>query len=560
MRILFAALHFGYFRNLESVVEELAARGHALHLVAERPDSAGGGQRIVERLAAQYSNVTFGAAPGREPDETTFVAGKVRLAHDYLRFLDPPYDRTPALRRRAKVRTPSGIVGLASLRLFGSRHPRRVLRHLLAALDRAVPPSAAIELFLDERQPDLVVITPLVGVVASSQIDLLRSAQRRRLPTAVCVWSWDHLSSKAIIRDLPDRLLVWNQTQKDEAVGMHGVPADRIVVTGAQCFDRWFDREPSRGSEVFCRRVGLPDDRPYVLWVCSALFPDSPSEAAYVVRWIAHLRSSSDERVRALRVLIRPHPSREAEWRHVEWQGDGVAMWGGNPIDDETRADYFDSLYYSTAVVGLNTSAFIEAGIVERPVLALLPQEFEANQEGTLHFRYLTTVGGGLLTTARSFDEHERQLGTILAGENAALLARQRSFVREFVRPHGLAEAATPILADALERLPQDRRGLTPQRRPSVLASLGLRALISLSGGRARRLLLDGREANAQTGYEDKRARAAEALAKKASARRAKARVVADRQRLERRRHAIRRRRQLTARLGALLGRAQGSE
>jgi len=40
LRILFAALHYGYFRNLESVVDELAQRGHDVHLTAERQDSA----------------------------------------------------------------------------------------------------------------------------------------------------------------------------------------------------------------------------------------------------------------------------------------------------------------------------------------------------------------------------------------------------------------------------------------------------------------------------------------------------------------------------------------
>jgi hypothetical protein len=32
VRILFAALHNGYYRNLDSVIEELARRGHHIHL------------------------------------------------------------------------------------------------------------------------------------------------------------------------------------------------------------------------------------------------------------------------------------------------------------------------------------------------------------------------------------------------------------------------------------------------------------------------------------------------------------------------------------------------
>ena len=61
-------------------------------------------------------------------------------------------------------------------------------------------------------------MTPLIGLVACSQIDLLRSAIRRGIPTAVMVWSWDHLSSKALIRDVPDALFVWNDVQKREAM------------------------------------------------------------------------------------------------------------------------------------------------------------------------------------------------------------------------------------------------------------------------------------------------------------------------------------------------------
>ena len=263
------------------------------------------------------------------------------------------------------------------------------------------------------------------------------------MPAAVCVWSWDHLSSKAIIRDVPDRLFVWNDVQKREAIEMHGVPPDRVVVTGRPVL-RSLVRSTARRADAaeFARRVGLPDDRPFVLWVCSALFPGSPSEAEFVMRWAAHLRASADPRIRDAAILIRPHPSRAREWESVDWRSvSGVAFWGGNPIDEESRADYYDSLHHSAAVVGLNTSAFIEAGISQRPVMAILPEEFRANQEGTLHFRYL--VEGGLLTTARSLDEHERQLAGDAcrsAGVDHGASAGIRPVVRAAARHHGIGD------------------------------------------------------------------------------------------------------------------------
>ncbi len=496
LKILFAALHYGYFRNLESVVDELARRGHDIHLTAERQDSALAGRSIVERLAASHETVTFGIMPRRER-AYFFLASKIRLSLDYLRYLQPAYAKTPALRRRARVRTPGGLLRVLRWPLLRTSAGRRLVSRALNNVDYAMPPSPAIERFLDEQRPDLVIITPLVGVVASSQLDLLRSAKSRRVPAAVCVWSWDHLSSKAIIRDLPDRLFVWNDVQKHEAIAMHAVPSDRVIVTGAQCFDRWFDRRPARGRDEFARRVGLPDDRPYILWVCSALFPGSPSEAEYVMRWAAHLRASGDPRVRDAAILVRPHPSRSREWATVDWRSvTGVAFWGGNPIDEESRADYYDSLHHSAAVVGLNTSAFIEAGISQRPVMAILPKEFRANQEGTLHFRYL--IEGGLLTTARSLDEHERQLAAVLGGPPASILQRQQDFVRSFVRPRGLTVSATGVMADAIESLAAEGPVDAPRAVPASgrLGFAALRAIARRPAG--RRLLLDEREVKAK--------------------------------------------------------------
>jgi hypothetical protein len=68
VKILFAALHNGYYRNLDSVVEELARRGHEVHLGAERDDSSFGGQPIVDHLTAAFANITCGRTAVRDED------------------------------------------------------------------------------------------------------------------------------------------------------------------------------------------------------------------------------------------------------------------------------------------------------------------------------------------------------------------------------------------------------------------------------------------------------------------------------------------------------------
>ena len=451
MRVLFLARHFTYFRNYESVIAELARRGHQLHLAAEREEDLGG-REMVERLAREYQGVSFGWVPGRE-DRWASFATKLRMTIDYLRYFEPEYAGTPKLRARAKQRVPR--LGLWLLATAGAKMSvsRRVTRMALLACERAIPRCATMDAFLRGQSPDVVLLTPLIGLVASPQLDYLQSARALAYPTALCVWSWDHLSSKAILRNIPDRVLVWNETQREEAMTLHAVPPARVVVTGAQCFDQWFDRKPSTDRAAFCRNIGLPEDRRFLLYVCSALFQGSASEALFVQRWIRALRASRLEPLTSTPIVVRPHPARMKEWADVDLSVErDVTLWGRNPVDPEARTEYFDSLYHSTAVVGLNTSAFIEGAIAGRPVFATLLPEHHENQEGTIHFHYLLNVGGGLLHTARTLGEHFEQLnGALQAPEH--LSHRSRRFVEAFIRPRGGSVAAAPVFADEVEKL-----------------------------------------------------------------------------------------------------------
>ena len=479
MKILFIARHYSYLRLFESAVAELAARGHDLVLAADREEALGGRQ-MVERIAAAHPNVTLIEAPGRHAGAWSEIARRIRLGLDYLRFLDPRYADSPHLRRRARDRAPQLIVRLAE----GNAGPVRMAR-LLRWLERGLPGANESERFIAAERPDVVLITPLVDM-GSPQLDHFAAARRLGIRTILPVGSWDHLSSKALLRTYPDRLTVWNESQRKEALELHGVPSDRVVVTGAQCYDQWFGRAPSEPYGAFCEKVGLRPDKPFILYVVSSLFKGTVSEPDFVLDWIQAVRRSSDPRLKDIGILVRPHPARVDEWRGVDLTGyRNVAFWGAHPVDAEAKADYFDSLFYSAAVVGINTSAFIEAAVVGKPVLTvLLPEISEANQEGTLHFHYLLNVNGGLLHVSRSLDEHVPQLAAALTGHGGGDEKAER-FVAGFVRPFGRDEAATPRFVAAIESaasLPApapERRGLTAVFAYALLFPYAV--LISLS-------------------------------------------------------------------------------
>ena len=462
MKILLSVLHFGLLRNFESVVRTLSDRGHEVLLLADE-DDAFGGQSLADDLSL-LPGVSHGRTPSYSGQAWFVVARKVRQGLDYLRFLDRRYTPFAKLRDRAEVRAPRFVTGLVRAPILRTLGIRQVLVSVLTAIEGGMPRHDAMDAFLDRARPDVILFASVTHPRAA-QVDHLRSARAKNIPSGVCVYSWDHLSSKAQIRVLPDRVFVWNETQRNEAVKLHGIPVDRVVVTGAQVYDQWFNRSPSRSREQFLVDMGLPPDRPFILYVCSAMTPD-PNEAKFVRRWAESIRGSSHPKLQNAGLVIRPHPERRREWENVDWPDLApLVVAGANPIQVSAKADYFDGLVYSEAIVGIVTSAFLEAAVVGRPVLTITPPEFRSHQAGMLHFRYLLEIEGGLLKVGTDLDEHLRHLEETFDGDVAHRVQQQR-FLRAFVRPFGLKQAATPRFVEMIESLDVSRSTIAPVEVP----------------------------------------------------------------------------------------------
>jgi hypothetical protein len=470
MKILFSMRHAGALRNFGSTVEDLARRGHQVHLVFMMRDKLAD-DRLLDGLTGGFPSITHSSAEvTRRP--WLGMARAIRSTADYLRYRAPEYRDAAALYERAAARVSPAVHALSRLPILRSRAGLRVITRALHAIDRAIPPDPGIVQMIASHSPDVVLVTPLIEL-GSDQVEYIKAAQALGVPCGVCVHSWDNLTNKGLIHAVPDAVYVWNEAQRKEAIDLHEIPGSRVVVTGAPTYDQWFARKPSTTRTEFCRKVGFSAERPFVLYLCSSKFI-APREAEFVVRWVRALRSSSDARVREAAVLVRPHPRGDmrgldgAELRALA----EVVVWpaaGANPVDTDSRNDFFDSLHHSVAAVGINTSAQIEAGIVGRPVYSVRAREYVTTQEGTLHFHYLLNENGGLLHMADTLEEHARAI-TSAFDRSAADENRLREFVKGFVRPRGLDVAATPLLADAIEYL-----GRAPSRQPrrhSVAARL----------------------------------------------------------------------------------------
>lgn len=492
-------------RNLAAfgeTVRELLARGHEVRLAVQERDDARD-----ERLRQTFASPGFAVvrSPAVRTDEFAPQAALVRALRDAVHYERPQFRATPQLHERIIKRlwqqlpVPAGPEGLTAALAAVQGEQVRHLESVLASAEQALPPAALFTEFLSQEQPDLLLVSPLVHF-ASPQTDLVSSARVLGIPVVMLLYSWDNLSTKGSLHRLPDWMVVWNERQRQEAVEMHGFPASQVVVAGAPRFDAFFALQSQLTRQEFHEPLGLDPDRATILYLCSSRII-CDDELSFLRDWLAAVRGAGHQALREANVVIRPHPDVELLpdgpplERHTWPAQPGLGAHRARPFDDprvvvlrtayHTPQGLYESIAQSTVVVGLNTTAELEAGVVGRPVFSIQPSAVAgAGQNDTIHFHYLTRPHGGFVDVASSLSLHVEQVGA--AVESGCDPAPIQRFIEGFLRPHGLDRPVAPILASAIERLAAGQRPAaveSPVQTSPVAEAVEDGELLTLVGG-----------------------------------------------------------------------------
>lgn len=451
LRLLFFVRSIHYDRVLENFLRAVLERGHELHvaLALEKRGLGAEKTKIFDELSSRYA-FTYERLPERR-DQWLIPAVALRHGLDYLRYLEPEFAHAHPLRERARVRAPRFLRAILAVPPFRGRRGRHFVAATLRRLEAAIPVPKEIPALIEAQQPDAVLVSPLVGL-GSVESDYVRAAAELGIPTVLVVASWDNLTNKGVIRDVPTLTIVWNETQIEEAVRLHRVPEKQVVAVGAHSFDHWFEWKPSTTRAEFAKRMRLAPERPLLLYLGSSYFI-AGDETSFAREWLRRVREHP--RLGEAAVILRPHPQNVVGWDVLDVDEPGkTVVWpraGEAPTSERQKTEYFDTLFHSSAMVGINTTALIEASILHRPVLTLVDDSFQT-QEGTLHFAYIAANNGdGLVTVARSWDEHLDQIADAI-DEPEAYRRRIEGFLSSFVRPLGLNVPAAPAAVAAVEQ------------------------------------------------------------------------------------------------------------
>jgi hypothetical protein len=259
-----------------------------------------------------------------------------------------------------------GLIGHVLVQPFtrnGSRY---------AISDRLVSHPAMEKLF-DQYQPVLV-IAANPGLVFS-EVPLLRTAKRRGVRSMAIDPSWDNFTNKLIPVRQVDRLVVWNEIMKEQAVSLHGYDPSAISVAGAPQFDPHFRARTPRAE--FFARIGADPGRKLIALTTTprSLY----SHHDHVLREL--VTAMNGGALTNAQVLVRLHPRDEfdaykefANTPHVIIEKpfrDTVKVADGLAIDvmPENQKHLGDTLYHADLVINVASTITIEACIFDTPVV-----------------------------------------------------------------------------------------------------------------------------------------------------------------------------------------------
>jgi hypothetical protein len=294
---------------------------------------------------------------------------------------------------------------------------------------------------------------------------LLHAAVGRKIPVTAAILSWDNLSSKGLINPQPDRLLVWSDHMRNEAMTLQGVPSERIIETGTTVHDAFANagRFGSRAENL--RRLGLDPERRLILYGTNhgGSFSDEVEVVKRVAEWV-----EKDELGEHCQLWVRLHP--QAVTGVYEISADAYRKLASKhvfvefpPVRDtnmpwqlpKSDLEHLVSLLRDADVVINSGSLSIDAAILDRPVICIAYDpcgDLPYDQSVRRYYDYTHMshiVRAKAVQLANSSDDLKRKIRGYLNDPSLDRDGRRRIVAQQFGRVDG--RSADRVVAALLD-------------------------------------------------------------------------------------------------------------
>ena len=272
---------------------------------------------VLTRLIAEGTSVSVVAPRAAAPFLRREVPGLTEIrALEHVALTPERQAVIHAMRLRAMIalrEDPDYAVRMGLNARLGLRHAMATAKWLIqdhgrdgvaaaTAVVEALPPSPAAVRMLQELSPGEVVWP--TSIADAIDFEVIHAARSLGIPVTFFEGSWDNLTTKGPIWPRPDRVLVWGEYSRNQAVRHHGFSPEVIEVTGPPHFDI-YGRDPALfDREAWCAANGLNPDLPIIFFAgtTQSKFVDEPIIVRQLSDWI------TQGKLPPATVWYRPHP------------------------------------------------------------------------------------------------------------------------------------------------------------------------------------------------------------------------------------------------------------
>lgn len=262
-----------------------------------------------------------------------------------------------------------------------------IIRRLARYLDfKLVKENIYSDLF-NKYNPDLVFAAHLFD---EPEIGLIREAKKRNIKTIGYINSWDKVTSRCILRLLPDKAIVFNNIVKQELLDFNEMSSENIFISGLPQYDYFYEKPeqyPSRNE--FFNRISAPVDKELIVYASMGrAFSSSDWD---MIDYLYDLIEVKRGLVKDCALLVRFQPNDfvdEVEIKkrpYLKYDQPGIRFGAKRGVDwdmnDNDLRNLYATLSHMSLLVCYASSISIDAAVFDKPVINI---NFEIKKNDSL--------------------------------------------------------------------------------------------------------------------------------------------------------------------------------
>lgn len=317
------------------------------------------------------------------------------------------------------------------------------VRKLARFFDFLLVRDDTFKVFFDKYNPTTVFMAHLFD---EPEIAMLREAKKRNVRTVGFINSWDKVTSRCILRLLPQKIIVFNEIVKKELIDLNEVKKEDIYVSGLPQYDFLYSEIVTTRTDFF-KKINIDPNKELVVYASMGrAFSTSDWD---MIDFLYSLKLSGKLK-KDFEVLVRFQPNDFVDEEEIKKRPNLKYDMPGKRFGSKRGVDWdmdfvelshlHDTLNYMSVLVCYASSISIDAAVLDKPIINI---DFEIKENKFLiksptqyykSMHYKNALDTGAITLVKSKEELISALNSyflnpsLLKSERARLVREQCAF------------------------------------------------------------------------------------------------------------------------------------